>query len=56
MRCKPDQAGISEQNAGKIAKTCRLIEKSEETPMRRYLPHRQKRPEMTIHFEWRQEL
>ena len=31
-RCKPDQAGISEQNAGKIAKACRLIEKSEETP------------------------
>jgi AraC family transcriptional regulator of adaptative response/methylated-DNA-[protein]-cysteine methyltransferase len=31
-RCKPDQADISEQNAGKIAKACRLIEKSEETP------------------------
>lgn len=31
-RCKPDQASISEQNASKIAKACRLIEKSEETP------------------------
>jgi AraC family transcriptional regulator of adaptative response/methylated-DNA-[protein]-cysteine methyltransferase len=31
-RCKPDQASTSKQNAGKIAKACRLIEKSEETP------------------------
>jgi len=31
-RCKPSQASISEQNAGKIAKACRLIEKSEEIP------------------------
>ncbi len=31
-RCKPDQASISEENASKIAKACRLIEKSEEIP------------------------
>lgn len=31
-RCKPDQASVFEQNATKIAKACRLIEKSEETP------------------------
>lgn len=31
-RSKPDQAGISGQNAAKIAKACRLIEKYEETP------------------------
>lgn len=30
-RCKPDQTSISEQNSSKIAKACRLIEKSEET-------------------------
>lgn len=31
-RCKPNQASISEENAQKIAKTCRLIERSEEVP------------------------
>lgn len=31
-RCKPDQASIFEKNASKIAKACRLIERSEETP------------------------
>jgi AraC family transcriptional regulator, regulatory protein of adaptative response / methylated-DNA-[protein]-cysteine methyltransferase len=31
-RCKPNQAGIAKQNAGKIAKACRLIEKSEDAP------------------------
>jgi AraC family transcriptional regulator of adaptative response/methylated-DNA-[protein]-cysteine methyltransferase len=31
-RCKPNQASITEQNAKKIARACRLIEKSEEMP------------------------
>jgi AraC family transcriptional regulator, regulatory protein of adaptative response / methylated-DNA-[protein]-cysteine methyltransferase len=31
-RCKPNQAGIAEQSAKKIAKACRLIVKSEDTP------------------------
>jgi AraC family transcriptional regulator, regulatory protein of adaptative response / methylated-DNA-[protein]-cysteine methyltransferase len=31
-RCKPNQPSLTEQNAKKIAKACRLIEKSEETP------------------------
>ena len=31
-RCKPNQAGIAEQNAKKIAKACRLIERSDEAP------------------------
>ncbi len=31
-RCKPDQAGTAEQAAKKIAKACRLIEGSEDTP------------------------
>jgi AraC family transcriptional regulator, regulatory protein of adaptative response / methylated-DNA-[protein]-cysteine methyltransferase len=31
-RCKPNQAGVNEENAAKVAKACRLIEKSEDTP------------------------
>jgi AraC family transcriptional regulator, regulatory protein of adaptative response / methylated-DNA-[protein]-cysteine methyltransferase len=31
-RCKPNQAGVTEQNALKIAKACRLIENSDEIP------------------------
>jgi AraC family transcriptional regulator of adaptative response/methylated-DNA-[protein]-cysteine methyltransferase len=31
-RCKPNQAGISEQTARKIAKACRLIERSQDAP------------------------
>src|ERR1700678_1766437 len=31
-RCKPNQAGIAEPNAKRIAKACRLIERSEEAP------------------------
>jgi len=31
-RCKPDQPAAKKQNAGKIAKACRLIEQSEEMP------------------------
>jgi AraC family transcriptional regulator of adaptative response/methylated-DNA-[protein]-cysteine methyltransferase len=31
-RCKPNQAGIAEQAAKKIAKACRLIERSEDRP------------------------
>src|SRR5579862_8438795 len=31
-RCKPNQAGIAEQTAQKIAKACRLIETSGDTP------------------------
>ena len=31
-RCKPNQATLAEQNAEKIARACRLIEKSEEAP------------------------
>jgi AraC family transcriptional regulator, regulatory protein of adaptative response / methylated-DNA-[protein]-cysteine methyltransferase len=31
-RCKPNQAGIAEPNAKRIAKACRLIERSEEVP------------------------
>jgi AraC family transcriptional regulator of adaptative response/methylated-DNA-[protein]-cysteine methyltransferase len=31
-RCKPNQAGVAEQNAAKIAKACRLIENSDEIP------------------------
>lgn len=31
-RCKPDQMGVAAENAGKIAKACRLIEQYEETP------------------------
>jgi AraC family transcriptional regulator of adaptative response/methylated-DNA-[protein]-cysteine methyltransferase len=31
-RCRPDQPGIAEQTAEKIAKACRLIESSEEAP------------------------
>lgn len=31
-RCKPKEAGLSERNARKIAKACRMIETSEETP------------------------
>ena len=31
-RCKPDQPSISEQNAAKVAKACRLIEQSLEAP------------------------
>src|SRR5712672_4624353 len=30
-RCKPNQPGAIKQNAKRIAKTCRLIEQSEET-------------------------
>ena len=31
-RCKPNQPGLAEQNAAKIAKVCRLIENSEAIP------------------------
>src|SRR5690349_24882477 len=31
-RCKPNQPAATKQNAKKIAKACRLIERSEETP------------------------
>src|SRR5271163_5013717 len=31
-RCKPGQPALTEQNAKKVAKACRLIERSEETP------------------------
>ena len=31
-RCRPNQAGIAEQTAKKIAKACRLIERSEDIP------------------------
>jgi AraC family transcriptional regulator of adaptative response/methylated-DNA-[protein]-cysteine methyltransferase len=31
-RCKPKEPSLVEQNAAKIAKACRLIEKSEESP------------------------
>lgn len=31
-RCKPDQPSLREQNAARIAKVCRFIEHSEETP------------------------
>jgi AraC family transcriptional regulator, regulatory protein of adaptative response / methylated-DNA-[protein]-cysteine methyltransferase len=31
-RCKPDQSSIGAENAKKIAKACRLIDKSEEVP------------------------
>ncbi|MEO6393641.1 MAG: bifunctional DNA-binding transcriptional regulator/O6-methylguanine-DNA methyltransferase Ada [Pyrinomonadaceae bacterium] len=31
-RCKPDQLGLSDQHAIKIAEACRLIEEAEETP------------------------
>ena len=31
-RCKPDQAGITDRTAKKIAKACRLIERSEDVP------------------------
>lgn len=31
-RCKPDEAPLVEQHAGKIAAVCRFIEKAEETP------------------------
>jgi AraC family transcriptional regulator, regulatory protein of adaptative response / methylated-DNA-[protein]-cysteine methyltransferase len=31
-RCKPNQASLAEQNAKRIAQTCRLIERSEEVP------------------------
>ena len=31
-RCKPNQPAATKQNAKKIAKACRLIEQSEETP------------------------
>src|SRR3984893_285387 len=31
-RCKPTQAGITERTAKKIAKACRVIERSEDVP------------------------
>lgn len=36
-RCKPNQAAIAEQTAKKIAKVCRLIERSEDAPALRQL-------------------
>jgi AraC family transcriptional regulator of adaptative response/methylated-DNA-[protein]-cysteine methyltransferase len=36
-RCKPNQPSLAEKNAATIAKVCRLIERSEETPSLREL-------------------
>src|ERR1700755_1348608 len=36
-RCKPDQLGSAAENSMKVARACRLIERSEQTPTLKHL-------------------